>query len=109
MDGRVDASGVGGRVSAAVRDHLVAEVPERGRVVGGHRLLEPGHSVVGELGGDPDGLAAGVATVGVDVELGVGADGAPRGRGAGKIAGAGTITLPTPIDADTQPSAACSR
>ena len=57
-----------------VGEHLPPDRGQPGQVLAGHRLFEPGHAVAGQPVRDADGLAHGVAAVGVHVQFGVLAD-----------------------------------
>ena len=76
-----------------VGGHGVAHPAQPVEVVGGDRLLEPAHVAVGGGCHEPHRLLGGVAAVGVDEQLGVGAD-----DGAG-LGDAGQVALgPVPHD-----------
>ena len=63
----------------------VAEQPQAVEVVGGDRLLEPGHAQLGESLGHGQGLLAAVGAVGVDEQLGVGPDRLAGGPDAAEV------------------------
>ena len=76
---RADQRGrVGQRPAVLAGGHVHGDLaPHRGQpgeILRGHRLLEPGHAVIGQSLADPHRLAGGVAAVRVDVQLPVRSD-----------------------------------